>query len=174
MPNWKAPGPDFVQGFWSKVFKNDLEETCKNGNVPMRMTKERTILMQKDKENGNAASNYRPVTCLPLVWKLLTEVIAEETYGFLDTNSLLPEEQKTRWRKSGETNDILITDAMIMRKVKMWERNLSMAWIDYKKACDMVPYSWIIDCLETVGINEKIRRPLTESTKSLRVELISG
>ena len=35
MPNWKAPGPDFVQGFWLKVFKNDLEEICKNGNVPM-------------------------------------------------------------------------------------------------------------------------------------------
>ena len=35
MPNWKAPGPDFVQGFWSKGFKNDLEETCKNGNLPM-------------------------------------------------------------------------------------------------------------------------------------------
>ena len=32
-----------------------------------------------------------------------------------------------------------------------------MAWIDYEKANDMVPHSWIIDCLET-GINEKIRR----------------
>ena len=33
MPNWKAPGPDFVQGFLLenfKVFKKDLEETCKN------------------------------------------------------------------------------------------------------------------------------------------------
>ena len=35
----------------------------------------------------------------------------------------------------------------------------------------MVPHSWIIDCLETVGINEKIRRLITESMKSWRVEL---
>ena len=49
-----------------------------------------------------------------------------------------------------------------------------MTWIDYKKANDMVPHSWIIDCLETVVINEKIRRLLTESMKSWRVELISG
>ena len=42
--------------------------------------------MQKDKEKGKAASNYRPMTCLPLVWKLLTGVIAEGVYGFLDTN----------------------------------------------------------------------------------------
>ena len=56
----------------------------------------------------------------------------------------------------------------------MTNRNLSMTWIDYKKAYDIVPQSWIIDCLETVGINEKIRRLLTESTKLLRVELTGG
>ena len=38
----------------------------------------------------------------------------------------------------------------------------------------MVPHSWIIDCLEVVGINEKIQRLLAESMKSWRVELITG
>ena len=61
---------------------------------------------------------------------------------------------------------------MIIREVKMRKQNLSMAWIDYKKAY-MVFHSWIIDCFETVGINEKIRRLLAESMKSWRVELIS-
>ena len=51
--------------------------------------------------------------------------------------------------QSRGTNDLLF---MILREVKMREQNLSMAWIDY----DMVPHLWIIDCLETVGINEKI------------------
>ena len=48
----------------------------------MWMTKGRTILMQKDKEKGKAASNYRPITCLPLVGKLLIGVIAEEIFGY--------------------------------------------------------------------------------------------
>ena len=61
-----------------------------------------------------------------------------------------------------------------MREVKMRKWNLSMIWIDYKKAYDMVPHLCIIDCLETVGINEKIRRLLAESMKSWRLELISG
>ena len=39
--------------------------------------------MQKDKEKCKAASNYRRISCLPLVCKLLTGVIAEEVYGFL-------------------------------------------------------------------------------------------
>ena len=116
--------------------------------------------MQKDKEKGKAASNYRPITCLPLVWKLLTGVIAEEVYGFLDTNLLLPEEQKVCRRKSRRTNDLLFIDQMIIKEVKIRKRHLSMAWIDYKKAYDMVPHSWIINCLETVGINELIQRLL--------------
>ena len=37
-------------------------------------------------EKGKAASNYRPITCMPLLWKLLTGVIVEDIYGFLDTN----------------------------------------------------------------------------------------
>ena len=37
-----------------------------------------------------------------------------------------------------------------------------------------MPHSWIIDCLETVGINEKIQRLLAGSMKSWRVELVSG
>ena len=67
-----------------------MQKCLENGNVPISMTKRRTILMQnRDKEKGKAASNYRPITCLPLVWKLLVGVIAEDVYGFLDTNSLL-------------------------------------------------------------------------------------
>ena len=46
------------------------------------MTKGRTILMQKDKEKEKTASNYRRITCLPLVWKLRTCVIVEEFTNF--------------------------------------------------------------------------------------------
>ena len=181
MPNWKAPGPDYVQGFCLNNFKSiqegrrrNLQMKMEKGNVPMWMTKGRTILMQKDKEKGKAASNYRTITCLPLVWKLLTGVIAEEVYGFLDTNLLLRQEQEGYRRKSRGVNDLLFIDKMLMREVKMRKRKLSMTLIDYKKAYDRVPHSWIIDCLETVGINEKIGRLLAESMKSWRVELISG
>jgi hypothetical protein len=31
-----------------------------------------------------------------------------------------------------------------------------MAWIDYQKAFDRVPHSWIIKSLELTGINNKI------------------
>ena len=36
------------------------------------------------------------------------------------------------------------------------EKNLCMAWIDYQKAFDRVPHSWIIKSLELTGINNKV------------------
>ena len=97
MPTWKAPSPDCVQGFWLKNIKSIQEglrrnmlKRLENGKLPMWMTRGRTILMRKDKK-GMEVINYRPITCQPLVWKLLTGVTAEEVYGFLDTNLLLPQ-----------------------------------------------------------------------------------
>ena len=58
------------------------------------MTKGRTVFIPKDISKGNEASNYRPIKCLPLTWKLLTTIIADEIYGFLENEGILPEEQK--------------------------------------------------------------------------------
>ena len=55
---------------------------------------------------------------------------------------------------------------MIIEEVKMRKQNRSLAWIDYKKAYDVVSYLWIIGCFEAVGVNEKIKRLVTESMKS--------
>ena len=74
MPNWKSPGPDLVQGFWLKNFSNlhggvksQLKECLGRGFVPSWLTKRSTALLLKDKSKANSASNYRPITCLPLM-----------------------------------------------------------------------------------------------------------
>ena len=51
-------------------------------------------MLQKDKSKGNVASNCRSITCLALMWKLLTGVIADQIYAHLDEEKLVPEEQK--------------------------------------------------------------------------------
>ena len=49
-----------------------------------------------------------------------------------------------------------------------------MAWIDYKKACDMVPHSWIIECLDLYGVAENIKSLLVNSIEKWKVMLCSG
>ena len=102
MPNWKSPGPDGVQGYWLKKLTTLNERIVKQmdniisnkEDIPKWMTLGKTILHQKDTSKGNAVDNYRPISCLPLMWKLMTGTIAESIYNFLDVNDKLPVEQK--------------------------------------------------------------------------------
>ena len=66
--------------------------------------------------------------------KLLTGVIADQIYVHLDQEKLLPEEQKGCRKGSRGTNDLLCIDRPVIKEVKSRNKNLAMAWIDYKKA----------------------------------------
>ena len=100
MPNWKSPGPDLIQGFLLKNFSSlhervrlQLKECLDSGFVPSWLTRRRTSMLKKYKSKRNVASNYRPITCLPLIRNLLTRVNADQIYAHLDQAKLLPEEQ---------------------------------------------------------------------------------
>ena len=47
---------------------------------------------------------------------------------------------------------------MILENCNNRNTNLSIAWIDYKKAFDSIPHSWIGECLETFKISPVIRK----------------
>ena len=59
--------------------------------------------------------NYRPVTCLPMMWKILTAHIREEIYYFLISCRLFPKEPKG-YHKA--TRDIQYIDQHILKKRK--------------------------------------------------------
>jgi hypothetical protein len=44
----------------------------------------------------------------------------------------------------------------MLQECKRRKKNLCMAWIDYQKAFDRMPHSWVIKSLETIGINTKV------------------
>ena len=148
---WKAPRPDGVKEFCLKSFtslhKNFVWHlnAYLRGQTPPWMTKGRRVLIQKNKSKGNEASNYRSITYLPLTLKLLIAIIADEINDFLENEVILPEEQKPCGRKSKGPGDQLYIDKMLLQEVKRSKKKLAMRWIDYRKAYDMVPHSWVIE-----------------------------
>jgi len=154
MSNWKAPGPDGVRGFWFKKFTavhpmlvKALALCLQVGDVPEWMVTGQTVLIKKDPAKGTVAGNYRPITCLPLMWKLLTGVFAGKIYDHLEYSNLLPEEQKGCRKRSRGTKDQLLIDKAVLKEAKRKKRCLSMAWVDYRKAYDIVPHPWILKVL---------------------------
>ena len=148
-----------------------LKECLDSGFEPGWLNRGRNSLLQKDKSEGNLTRNYRPIICLPLMWKLFTGVIADQIYVHLDQENLLPEEQKGFRKGSRGTNDLLYIDRAVITEVKSRNKNLVMAWIDYKKAYDVVPHLFIIECLDLFGVAENIKSLLVNSMEKWKVML---
>ena len=108
------------------------------------------------------------------MWKLFTGIMSDYLYDFLEKEKLLPEEQKGCRRKTRGTKDQLLIDKAALKDCKRRHTNLAMAWIDYRKAYDMTPHSWIRECLELFGVADNIKRILSSSMKNWKLELTSS
>jgi len=51
-----------------------------------------------------------------------------------------------------------MTSKAIYEDCRRKNKNLSRAWIDYQKAFDSVPHSWVEKSIELGGVNSKIVR----------------
>ena len=78
-----------------------MNDMINNGmDIPKWLTTGKRILCQKDLGKGNAVDNYGPISYLPLMWKLMTGIIANRVYKYLETYNLLPAEQNGCRRNS--------------------------------------------------------------------------
>ena len=153
-----------------------MNRCLQDAQVPGWMTKGKTTLIQKDPSKGTAPNNYRPITYLPMIWKILTTQISEEIYYSLTSRRLSPDEQKGCCKGSRGTAELFYIDQHILNESKNRRKNLAMAWIDYKTAYDMVPQSWIINCLKMYKIPHDIINLIEKkkNMKNWRVELTAG
>ena len=142
---------------------NEILEGTKE--IPSWMTYGRTVLCQKDLVKGNSVENFRPITCLPLMCKLLTAIISEDMHYFMENENVLSEEQKGCRRKSRGTKDQLLIDKTILKDCRKRRINLANGWIDYRKTFDFVPHSWILECPDMLGIADNVRSFSEKSMK---------
>ena len=77
-------------------------------------------------------------------------------YEHVTTNNILPLEQKGISRKARGCKDHLLLDKSITEDAKKKHRNLSVMWIDYKKAYDSIPHSWLVEALKLYKINKHV------------------
>ena len=151
-----------------------MNKCLQTAHVPKWMIKGRTTLIQKDPNKGTTPNNYRHITCLPMMWKILTAQIREAICHSLTSRGLFPDEHKGCCKGSRGTAELLYIDKQILHESKTRRKNLAMAWIDYKKAYDMVPHSWIINSLKMYKISDEVINFIDKTMKTWRVKLIAG
>ncbi|XP_044749653.1 uncharacterized protein LOC123310249 [Coccinella septempunctata] len=176
--NWSAPGPDAVHNYWWKYFDSThkrlaeifqralTDPTC----IPETCTLGISHMIPKGAKNGDP-TNYRPITCLPVIYKILTGIVTQKIWDHVAKNSILAREQNGCRRDVKGCKELLIIDSLITKQAKKKLRSLSMAWIDYKKAFDSIPHSWLLKTLELYGVSEAVVNLLKHLMGTWRTKL---
>jgi hypothetical protein len=98
--NWEAPGRAQIPNFWLKqltathkylatLFNKLIEEH----QTPEWLMAGVTSLTPKN-ENTENPKNYRPITCLSRIYKLITSIIRKRMQKYIEGQNVIPKKQK--------------------------------------------------------------------------------
>ena len=138
----KAPGPDGLAPFFPYLF-----------------VRGRTVLIPKV-EVAAERGQFRPITCLNGGCKAMTGALTVILHRAVGT--LLPEEQRAGVQGRRGCLDALVVDMTLAKEAKLYEQDLSVAWIDFRMAFNVVPHTWSTVCLEMFQAPEIVRRGLAK------------
>ena len=176
---WKAHGPDGLQGYWWKVFTNAnvalyhlvLQHLLTGDPLPQRWIAEGRIVLLHKSGPRSDPSNFRPIACLNTCYKLMTGFVAAYLDQYVRERKLLPSEQVAlRGGVWGCTHALTLDQTMTADARYQKQRPISVAWIDYAKAFDSVPHSYIKWLLNAVRVPSPLKRFLDRLMKQWRVK----
>lgn len=159
---WQAAGPDQVHLFWwrlripsEKLFKVLFHYIVEGKKFPSWFCKGRAILLHKGGDTREP-SNFRTICCLNTCYKLCTALMMKFIARY--TCHAFPEEQFALKKKTWGCTQAHLADASIYKDAKHRKRTLSVGWIDYSKAFDSIPHSYLRWILKRLNVPDGIRQ----------------
>ena len=147
--NWSAPGPDRVVNYWwkractlhegfSSAFKTITRSSCA---YPKWFTEGKTRLIPK--QGDFTSENQHPITCLNTSYKWFTSCVLVPMDKHLKVYDLMEKQQRGAKAGCSGTTDNLQIDRTVTLDCHRHKRNLSVAWVDVRKAYDSVDHRWL-------------------------------
>ena len=146
---------DAGQLVWEKLAR--LFTRClESQTVPVAWKNAMVVLLHK-KGDIKDLKNYRPISLLPVLYKLFTKIITNRINETLDREQ--PREQ-AGFRSGYSTHDHIHTLNQLIEKQSEFNRPLCLAFIDYEKAFDSVEKSAVMRAMRNQGVEEAYVRTL--------------
>ena len=128
--------------------------------------KGKTNLIQKDPLKETTPNNNRPLTCLPMMWKILHKLGWRFAIRRYATDC-----SRRNWKDSvSRPKEQEIYYTLINTPLRRWKR-LAMAWIDYKKVYDMFRKAGLYTISKRYKISDEVIKFFENIMKNWRVEL---
>lgn len=101
-----------------KVLAEFLQDALNNPHVISDYYTHCTAHMIPKKGPLNKAKKYRPITCLPSVYKLLTSILAYKINNHLKIHNIMAWQQNGCKRKGRGCEELLVIDNMITKQAR--------------------------------------------------------
>ncbi len=160
LKNGKACGYDHIINeflkhsaqYMLKLYTKFFNLVLRNGIIPDDWVIGIIKPQYKNRGSKNDADNYRGITLLSCMGKLFTFLLNVRLTQFVDANQLMCEEQ-TGFRNKYSTLDHIFSLNFIVRLYLSKNKRLYCAFVDYRKAFDLVDRVLLWRKLVSMGVN---------------------
>ena len=151
-------GPDSIPAYFLKTWAPFLacnitilfNSSLAIGAFPTAWKKANVVAIYKKKGLKTAAENYRPISILPILARLLERAVATQLQLYCDTNIIIPIQQ-FGFRKNSSC------ELALLAALDTWLHDVSLGklvgalLLDLSKAFDSVPHQLLCKDLEHIG-----------------------
>ena len=161
LPNKSSSGYDNISNNLLKSISNEIlaplelifNKSIEEGIFPSNMKKADVVPLHKSKDK-HECSNYRPISLLLTLSKLLEKIIYKRVYGFLEaTGQIFPSQYGFRTSHSCE-NAVCELLSTIIKGKEQGLYTISL-FLDLSKAFDSLEHEMLLKKLESHGIRGK-------------------
>ena len=121
--------------------------------------------MLPETNDTNDPKNYRPIACKNNMLKIYMAIIAQIVNEHCVKNNVITLNQAGGKSGSWGYIDQLLINEMITEEVITNRRNLMSIWLDYRKAFDSVPHSWMMESLKLAKVHADLISTINLLTK---------
>ena len=160
IPDSKATGDDGIpirfikmtKLITAKIICHIVNLTICTNIIPSDWKSATITPLYKDGDKDDPA-NYRPISILPAISKILERLIHSQLYDHIDVNKLLSNAQ-FGFRKGHSTSSCILNLLDSIYKNIEGNKLTGVIFLDLKKAFDTVDHNILISKLRTFNINE--------------------